>query len=228
MTHQAGGKAKSPRVARSEDVPVLPRGARLWRGLLGGEEGRILLKEVRQALRVAPPFVPRMPRTGRPFSVRMSNFGPLGWVSDARGGYRYQLHHPQTARPWPPLPEVLLRLWERLAGFPAPPDAGLINLYPPGARMGLHVDRDEEALEAPILSVSLGCEALFRLGGARRRDATISFRLRHGDVLLLAGPARLAHHGVDRVYPDLGPALEPFARVARINITLRRVRRARD
>ncbi len=130
-------------------------------------------------LKEAPPFRPSMPRTGQPFSVRMSNCGPLGWVSDA-SGYRYQPLHPEVGRPWPPIPDRLLEAWFELGGFTAPPEACLINLYDGTARMGLHQDRDEAELSAPVVSLSLGDTALFRLGGmnSARSDPLVSARLR--------------------------------------------------
>lgn len=161
-----------------------------------------------------------MPRTGRPFSVRMANMGPLGWVSDVRG-YRYQSSHPLTGRPWPPIPERLLGLWCELVGSPEP-ECCLVNLYRPGARMGLHRDEDEEAQEVPVLSVSLGDAAIFRVGGLARGGPTVSFRLESGDVVLLAGASRRAYHGIDRILAgtsDLVPG------GGRINLTLRRVTR---
>ena len=205
--------------------PALPEGARLWRARLDAVARRQLLGDVMAVLRQAPLFTPRMPGSGRPFSVRMSNAGPLGWVSDAAGGYRYQPTHPETGKPWPPMPEMLLQLWAALTDYPAPPEAALINFYGPRARMGLHVDNDEEALDAPVLSISLGAVARFRLGGLKRRDATISFLLHPGDVLLLAGSSRLRFHGIDRIFPEQGEPLPPPLETGRINITLRRVRR---
>ncbi len=64
--------------------------------------------------------------------------------------------------------------------------------------MGLHQDRDEQAADAPVLSVSLGDDALFRIGGVTRRGPTRSLKLSSGDVLVFGGPARLAFHGIDR------------------------------
>ena len=171
------------------------------------------------ALDAAPPFRPRMPRTGQPFSVEMSNCGPLGWVSDP-GGYRYQPHHPDTGRAWPPIPEAAMGLWRDLAACPAPPEACLINLYDPAARMGLHQDRDEAEFDAPVLSISLGDTAVFRFGGTERKGPTRSIKLQSGDVLLLGGPARLAFHGIDRV---LGGSSTLLPSGGRINLTLRRV-----
>lgn len=203
-----------------------PDGLRLLPGALGPEAQRALLAEVAALLREAPPYRPTMPRGGRPFSVRMSNCGPLGWVSD-RGGYRYQATHPETGRPWPPIPAGLLELWRAHAGYGPPPEACLINLYDAGARMGLHRDADEAAREAPVLSVSLGDSALFRLGGPRRRDPTRSFRLASGDLLVLGGAARQAHHGVDRLLAGSSRLLEgwPGPPARRVNLTLRRVTR---
>ena len=160
-----------------------------------------------------------MPRTAKPFSVRMSNCGPLGWVAD-KGGYRYQPDHPETGRPWPAIPSMLLDLWTTHAGYPAPPQACLINHYAPEARMGLHVDRDEQDFDAPVLSVSLGDTCVFRYGGLARSDPTASFRLASGDVLVMGGPARLIHHGVDRIIPGTSTLL---SQPGRINLTLRRV-----
>jgi DNA oxidative demethylase len=174
---------------------------------------------VLEAVVGAPLFTPVMPRTGRPFSVRMTNFGPLGWVSD-RTGYRYQASHPVTGRSWPPIPETLLDLWSRLAAYPHPPEACLVNVYRPGARMGLHRDADEEDFAAPVLSVSLGDTAVFRIGGTARTDPTASFDLASGDVLVMGGASRLAHHGVDRIKAGTSTLL---AEPGRINLTLRRV-----
>lgn len=157
-----------------------------------------LLREIRAIVTKAPLFTPTMPRWGRPFSVRMSNCGPLGWVSD-KSGYRYQSSHPDTNEPWPDMPQSLINLWDSLIGYYLPPEACLINYYSPEAKMGLHVDSDEEDFAAPILSVSLGDEARFRLGGPDRKDPTKSFILYSGDVLILDGKDRMAYHGIDRI-----------------------------
>ena len=207
-----------------EPLLKLPEGVRLYRGRLNVAQQEALLEEIVRILQEAPLFTPRMPKTGKPFSVRMTNTGPLGWVSDRERGYRYEATHPETGRPWPAMPKMLLKLWEELTGYPAPPEAALVNYYAPGARMGLHVDVDEEALDAPILSVSLGCSARFRLGGLKRRDPTISFDLHAGDVLILEDPSRLRYHGIDRICPGTGTLPEEIG-PGRINITLRRVTR---
>ena len=185
---------------------------------------KALLAEVRAIVAKAPLFTPTMPRWGRPFSVRMTNCGPLGWVSD-KSGYRYEKTHPVTGEPWPPIPQSLIDLWGEVTGYPAPPEACLINHYGPEAKMGLHQDRDEEDFDAPILSVSLGDEARFRLGGQDRKGPTKSFLLASGDLFLLDGEDRLAFHGIDKIYPGTSLLLrEP----GRINLTLRRVSKWRD
>jgi alkylated DNA repair protein (DNA oxidative demethylase) len=188
-------------------------------GYLSPEDQAALVETLRAALADAPLFTPTMPRTGKPFSVRMSNLGPLGWVSDA-AGYRYQATHPVTGRPWPPLPEVLLKAWDEVGGYALPPEACLVNWYGAGARMGLHQDRDEGDLGAPVVSLSLGDTALFRIGGAKRSDPTRSFRLASGDAMALLGDSRLAFHGVDRVMAGTSTLLPGGGR---INLTLRRV-----
>lgn len=178
-----------------------------------------LAAALREVLAEAPPFRPRMPRTGKPFSVRMSNCGPLGWVSDERG-YRYQPAHPELGKPWPAMPEALAEAWTELARYPHPAEACLINLYDETARMGLHQDRDETDLDAPVLSVSLGDTAVFRIGGTSRSDPTRSIRLHSGDAFLFGGPARLVFHGIDRLIRGTSSVLPDGGR---INCTLRRV-----
>jgi alkylated DNA repair protein (DNA oxidative demethylase) len=175
------------------------------------------------AVAVAAPFyTPTMPRTGKPLSVRMTNCGPLGWVTDREGGYRYQATHPVTGRPWPHMPRMLLHLWADVAGLARPPEACLINHYGPAARMGSHRDEDEEDETAPVVSISLGDDATFHIGGPKRSDPKRRLRLRSGDVVVLGGAARMAYHGIDRIHPGTSDLL---AQGGRLNVTLRRVRR---
>lgn len=189
---------------------------------VGGQ--RTMIAALQSAVAEAPLFVPTMPRTGKPFSVRMTNLGELGWVSDKQGGYRYQPTHPDTGRPWPPLPESVLSVWQAVSDYPGPPEACLVNYYAPGAKMGLHQDRDEDDLSAPVVSISLGDACRFRVGGDQRRGATRSVRLSSGDVVVLGGAGRLAFHGVDRIYPGTSTLLHDwFPDGGRINLTLRRV-----
>src|SRR6516225_9500674 len=184
------------------------RGLRFYPDYFSREAQMALLAALRGVLAKAPLFTPRMPKSGRPMSVGMSNCGPLGWISDERG-YRYQRLHPDTGQPWPAIPALLLQLWDEVARYPH-------------AKMGLHQDRDEADFSAPVVSLSLGDSCLFRVGGGKRRDPTRSFRLNSGDVLVLGGDTRLAFHGVDRIYPETSTLL---AEGGRINVTMRRVTR---
>ncbi|MFC5391119.1 alpha-ketoglutarate-dependent dioxygenase AlkB family protein [Bosea vestrisii] len=192
-----------------------------WPGYLDPAEQAALIAELREAARQAPFYVPRMPKTGKPFSVKMTNCGSLGWVSDERG-YRYQPLHPETGAPWPPIPARLLRAWDELAGYPHPPEACLVNFYEPSAKMGLHQDRDEQDFDAPVLSLSLGDTAIFRIGGTSRGGKTLSLKLASGDALAFGGEARLAYHGIDRI---LAGSSSLLPQAGRINLTLRRVTR---
>jgi DNA oxidative demethylase len=191
-------------------------------GYLDPAAQEALLAEIEAVIAEAPLFRPQMPKTGKPFSVEMTNCGALGWVSD-RAGYRYQATHPETGRPWPPIPALALRAWSELGDYPHPPEACLVNSYRPDARMGLHQDRDEEDFAAPVVSLSLGASCLFRWGGATRGGKTQSLILASGDALVLAGKARLAYHGVARIMPDTSERLLERLGGARINLTLRRV-----
>jgi DNA oxidative demethylase len=199
--------------------PPVPSGLRLISGCLDRADQEELLAALRDIVRQAPLFTPLMPGTGKPFSVRMTNCGPLGWISDA-GGYRYQRAHPVTGEPWPPMATLVLRAWASLSGYPAPPQACLVNYYDAAARMGLHQDRGEEDFSAPVVSVSLGATCRFRIGGHARKAPTRSFLLASGDVVVTAGTSRLAFHGVDRILPGTSTLLPDGGR---INLTLRRV-----
>jgi alkylated DNA repair protein (DNA oxidative demethylase) len=199
---------------------TLKPGLRLYKTALDRAAQEDLVATLREVLREAPLFQPVMPRTGKAFSVRMSNCGPLGWVSDL-SGYRYQPTHPVTGRPWPPMPEGILRLWRDFAGHDAAPDVCLINFYDGQARMGPHQDRDEVDFFAPILSLSLGDSCRFRHGGETRGERSETIRLDSGDILVFGGPARKMFHGVDRILPGTSTLLSP---PGRINLTLRRAR----
>ena len=194
-------------------------GFRYLPGYFDRDAQQELLEDIRHIVAEAPLYQPVMPKTGKPFTVKMSNCGPLGWVSDING-YRYQPVHPDTGRPWPGIPARLAALWSALAPDAPPPEACLINFYEAKARMGLHQDRDEQTFDAPVISVSLGDTATFRIGGLNRKDPTQSFRLQSGDVVVLGGDARLAFHGVDRILAGTSTLLKNGGR---INLTLRRV-----
>ncbi len=199
---------------------ILPGGVRHYPGYFDRAAQEALVDAVRRVVREAPLYVPEMPRTGQPLSVRMTNCGTLGWVTDRERGYRYQPEHPVTGRPWPPMPEVLLELWKDVGETPLLPEACLVNFYSDTARMGLHQDRDEREFSAPVVSISLGNACLFRIGGLERKDRTRSVRLESGDVVVMGGESRLVFHGVDRIYPGSSTLLKNGGR---INLTLRRV-----
>jgi alkylated DNA repair protein (DNA oxidative demethylase) len=204
-------------------VQVLPRGVRHIPGFLDRQAQQALVDDIRAVVQQAPLYTPTMPRTGMPMSVRMTNCGTLGWVTDKTGGYRYQPQHPVTGRPWPKIPETLMTLWREVAQYPLEPEACLVNFYETGAKMGLHQDKDEDDLDAPVVSISLGDDCLFRVGAKTREGRTVSFRLMSGDLVVLGDEGRLAFHGVDRIYPATSTLLKNGGR---INLTLRRVTRA--
>ena len=179
-----------------------------------------LLAALREVIAEAPLFIPAMPRSGNPMSVRMTNCGPLGWVTDKEHGYRYQATHPKTGKPWPPIPKMLLDLWHEVVDYKAPPEACLVNYYAGSAKMGLHQDKDEENFDAPVLSVSLGDTGIFRVGGRSRQDPTQKYALKSGDVVVLGGADRLAYHGIDRILAGTSDLLPEGGR---FNLTLRRV-----
>jgi len=201
-------------------MKTFQNGMRYLPDLLDRPAQEKLLENIRAITAEAPLYVPKMPRTGKEMSVRMTNCGSLGWLTDKEHGYRYQKTHPVTGKPWPIIPSILLDIWHEYANYEKEPEACLINFYEPTAKMGLHQDKDEQNFDAPVLSISLGDTCLFRIGGTQRKDKTQSFKLHSGDVVLLTGQSRLAFHGVDRIYPGTSRLLK---REGRINLTLRRV-----
>lgn len=194
---------------------VLPEGARLHAGLLDPQAQAALVSEIRAVVRAAPLRRQKTPG-GREMSVRTTACGDVGWHS-GRDGYGYVRRQPDGS-PWPPMPSRLADLWRELCPGAAPPDSCLVNYYDAAARLGLHQDRDEADLSQPVLSVSLGDAALFRLGGTVRGGPTRGFWLQSGDVLVLAGPARMAFHGIDRIRFGSSRLLP---KGGRINLTLR-------
>jgi DNA oxidative demethylase len=203
--------------------PVLPEGVRFLPDYFDAAAQQALVEAIRLVVKAAPLFTPVMPKTGTPMSVRMTNCGSLGWVTDKTNGYRYQSTHPETGEPWPAIPDMLLQLWRDISGYAAQPEACLVNFYNEVAKMGLHQDRDEKDFFAPVVSVSLGDEARFKIGSTTRGGKTHSITLRSGDVLVMGGASRLAYHGIDRIYPGTSTLLP---KGGRINLTLRRVNTA--
>lgn len=180
-----------------------------------------LIDKVKAGVAQAPFYQPTMPRTGTPLSVVMSNFGELGWVTDKDKGYRYETVHPKNKNPWPAMPSALLKLWNDVTDYPAPPEACLINwYYKETTSMGMHVDLDEHDLCAPVVSISLGDPAMFRIGARKRGGATKGLKIFSGDVVVLAGEARMCYHGISKIFYGES-ALVPKG--GRVNLTLRRV-----
>lgn len=194
---------------------VMLRGVAIYRAWLDPEAQAALVEDLRRVVAAAP-LVRPVTRSGREMSVRMTAAGRYGWVSD-RQGYRYEPVHPH-GQPWPPIPQAVLEIWRRLVSESRAPDCCLINHYAAGARMGLHQDRDEADFGWPVLSVSLGDDALFRIGSVARGGRTASIWLGSGDVVILGGAARLVHHGVDRIRPGSSRLL---AGGGRLNLTCR-------
>ena len=199
-------------------------GFRIMAGFLSRMQQAEIVAALRAVIAEAPLVRPVTP-WGKPMSVRMTSAGRLGWVIE-RGRYRYADRHPETGAPWPPIPDCVLAVWRAVSGWQDAPDCCLVNWYGEGARMGLHRDADEgeAGFAAPVVSISLGDPARFRIGGTHRKDPTRSVILNSGDVVVFGGPARLSYHGIDRVIPGTCPLLEGcFPDTRRINLTLRRV-----
>ncbi len=196
-------------------TPLDIAGFRHWPGFLDRPAQEAMLADIRAVAEAAPFFAPLTP-WGKPMSVRMTSAGRYGWFTD-RKGYRYEPRHPSGA-PWPPIPESVLAVWRAVSGWEGPPDCCLVNHYREKSRMGLHQDKDEKDFRAPVVSISLGDPAVFRIGGTERKAPTRSVILESGDVVAMGGDARLAFHGVDRIRFGGSPLLEEGGR---INLTLR-------
>ncbi len=200
----------------------LAAGVTLWREYFARPVQQEIVETVMRLAQSAPFYRPLMPKTANPFSVEETNFGPLGWLAEP-GGYRYAPQHPVTGEPWPAIPDMLIEPWRSVAPFPQPPECCLVNLYRAGAKMGAHQDRDEDELGAPVVSVSLGDDAVFRFGGVTRKGPTQTVKLSSGDVLTFGGPSRLMFHGIARV---IAASSDLVHGGGRINLTLRRVTKA--
>ncbi|NIY79422.1 alpha-ketoglutarate-dependent dioxygenase AlkB [Celeribacter sp. HF31] len=198
-----------------KSVPLDLRGMQVFKGLLSPEEQKHLVETLRDVVREAPLFHPMTP-SGKRMSVRMTSAGRFGWITDAKG-YRYSPTHPD-GQLWPEMPEIVLKVWSEVSGVTRAPESCLINFYDAEAKMGLHQDRDEQDFSQPVVSISLGDEALFRVGNETRGGKTESLWLSSGDVIVMGGPSRLLYHGIDRVKPGSSGLLP---KGGRINVTLR-------
>ncbi len=191
------------------------RGFDVFQEFLNAKAQTRMVEDLRAVVARAPLFSPLTPY-GKPMSVRMTSAGTLGWYAD-KSGYRYVDRHPGGAK-WPPIPASVLDVWSAVSGVDRAPDCCLINFYGPGARMGMHQDRDEADFSWPVVSISLGDQALFRIGNTTRGGSTTSIWLSSGDVVVMGGAARLTYHGVDRTKPGTSRLLPDGGR---INLTLR-------
>jgi alkylated DNA repair protein (DNA oxidative demethylase) len=227
----AMAKAK-PHYAQTElllgDEQPFPPGFHYLPGHLDEAAQRALLADVRELLDKAALFQQTMPCTGAPLSLLMSNVGEYGWVTDREGGYRYQTTHPVTGEKWPAIPQRLLKLWADLTGETAPPNQSLINYYDDKAKLGLHQDRGDSSLNAPVVSISLGDDATFVVGGFTRKDPLRRLALHSGDIVWFGGPSRLIFHGVEGIHAGSTSILKDAGLfdTGRINVTLRRLDRS--
>ncbi|MCY4152056.1 MAG: alpha-ketoglutarate-dependent dioxygenase AlkB [Aestuariivita sp.] len=185
------------------------------KGYLNLAQQRNLVDELRSVVRRAPLFRPLTPY-GKPMRVQMTSAGRYGWYSDHRG-YRYIECHPSGGA-WPNVPDTALAVWSKLVSEQRQPDCCLINFYDQDSRMGMHQDKDEADFSWPVLSISLGDEALFRMGNEKRGGSTESLWLHSGDIVIMAGAARLKYHGIDRIRSGSSGLL---TKGGRINLTLR-------
>ncbi len=130
---------------------------------------------------------------------------------------------PHRARMWPSIPRLLYDFSLRCAvrsGFPHfQPDMCHINRYQAGTKLGLHQDRHEFDLNQPIVSISLGLECIFLLGGFERTDRPKRILLEHGDVIVWGGPSRMRFHGVLPLKPGHHQITGPY----RYNLTFRKI-----
>jgi alkylated DNA repair protein (DNA oxidative demethylase) len=200
---------------------AIAEGAVLLRGFARPFEAELIADL--HAIAEQAPFRHMVTPGGHQMSVAMTNCGRIGWVTD-RSGYRYDANDPLGGKPWPAMPPSFCQLAGQAAvqaGFSDfSPDACLINRYQPGAKMSLHQDKDENDFGAPIVSVSLGLPAIFLFGGLKRSDKPRRFPLRHGDVVVWGGPARLVFHGV----APLADGEHVLLGRQRINLTFRKAR----
>ncbi|WP_208347075.1 alpha-ketoglutarate-dependent dioxygenase AlkB family protein [Pseudaestuariivita rosea] len=195
--------------------PLTLRDFKIYKGYLSADEQHAILTDVRTIVRDVPLFQPQTPY-GKPMSVQMTSAGKYGWYAD-RSGYSYRKAHPNGSN-WPDIPDSILKIWQTVGPKHRQPECCLINYYSENAKMGLHQDRDEADFQWPVVSISLGDDALFRIGNQSRGGSTESIWLKSGDVVVMEGDARLTYHGVDRIRFGSSQLLHNGGR---INLTLR-------
>lgn len=202
----------------------LPTGITLLKGWIGHGDARAVLDDMLDVFAAAPPYRLRV-KSGAYVINRMTNCGTLGWHSDARG-YRYVDRHPELGTLWPPIPprvKALAMAAAAEAGAPFDPDACLVNFYEAAGKMNLHQDHDEADFSWPIVSFSFGNDAIFALGGGKRRDPVQPVTLSHGDVLIMHGAGRMRFHGVKKIVAGTAPFTHAAIPAGgRLNLTFRR------
>ena len=197
------------------DPTLLIRDFAIYKTYLDADTQSAMIADLREVIRMAPVFLPKTPY-GKPMSVRMASAGDFGWFSD-KSGYRYLEQHPSGSA-WPAIPKRILDVWQAVSGVDKSPQSCLINFYGEGAHMGMHRDTDEADMRWPVVSISLGDDGLFRMGGTARSGATETVWLSSGDVVVMGGAARKAYHGVDKIRFKSSRLLPKGGRV---NVTLR-------
>ncbi|NRA88282.1 MAG: alpha-ketoglutarate-dependent dioxygenase AlkB [Rhizobiales bacterium] len=214
---------------------LVQNGFEIYKEALNLEAQNSLVETIRLLAKECPLYQPTMPKTNKPLNVRMTNLGEYGWVSDIKG-YRYQKHHPVTRKAWAAIPPQIIDIWQCFTGNSltefnhnnpnAPlsqwkqPQCCLVNHYGVTNKMGMHVDMDENDHITPVLSISLGDDAIFRMGSQQRGGKTSSIKLQSGDIVVFANDVRLNYHGVDRI---IGGTSSLLKHPGRLNLTLRRV-----
>jgi alkylated DNA repair protein alkB family protein 1 len=98
--------------------------------------------------------------------------------------------------------------------FPAmKAEAAIVNVYSPRDTLSMHRDVAEES-ERGLVSISLGCDALFVAGlgtestgqdSSPNEQPPLVVRLRSGDAVFMGGDSRFAWHGVPQVIPETCP-----------------------
>lgn len=174
---------------------------------------RKIIDEINRIQKIDPWITPTT-AYGNSFSIKTTNCGEYGWISDNKG-YRYEKVN-SFGLPWQPIPSIILDVVSGLNLENFKPESCLINYYHhPKAKLGLHRDKDEKDLTAPIVSISLGDSATFLYGGINKKKQLI---LKSGDVLIMKDEHRLAHHGIKSI--DFGSST---LMQGRYNLTLRKV-----
>jgi len=182
-----------------------------------------LLRLCRQIVQQAPLFQKTMP-TGAKFRYLCTSAGQYGWLSDKKG-FRYETHHPETGRPFPPIPDLMCEIALDAAAqydLSIRPESALINWYEADSKLGLHQDKTEKS-DAPVISISLGDSCVFTIGGETRKARKHDVTLTSGDVLVMCAEHRYIFHGVKEILPETAPTKLGMKNSGRVNITIRQV-----